>query len=77
MIKSKKSSDTMKSAAQVSSILGSFELLVKLRPSINEPQRKKTCLLISAFVIRFSESIISLGVFHANQISMCLDPHLN
>ena len=21
--------------------------------------------------------VLSLGVFHANQISMCLDPHLN
>ena len=23
------------------------------------------------------DALIKLGVFHANQISMCLDPHLN
>ena len=23
------------------------------------------------------DALISVGVFHANQISMCLDPHLN
>ena len=34
-------------------------------------------LFISRFVCSGRCCIDKLGVFHANQISMCLDPHLN
>ena len=46
------------------------------------------CLLLSHYLCFISllyldlyvlgdDELISYGVFHANQISMCLDPHLN
>ena len=34
-------------------------------------------LLYFDLYILGDDAVISLGVFHANQISMCLDPHLN
>ena len=34
-------------------------------------------LVISCFICSRRGCIDKLGVFHANQISMCLDPHLN
>ena len=34
-------------------------------------------LFISWFILYWRSCIDMLGVFHANQISMCLDPHLN
>ena len=33
-------------------------------------------LYLDLYVLR-DDALISLGVFHANQLSMCLDPHLN
>ena len=36
------------------------------------------CLLVVSWFVCFGRWCINeLGVFHANQISMCLDPHLN
>ena len=34
-------------------------------------------LYLDLYVLRDNAFIDKLGVFHANQISMCLDPHLN
>ena len=34
-------------------------------------------LYLDLYVLGDDALIIKLGVFHANQISMCLDPHLN